>query len=161
MQLGIFVSYTVLLALNSADFCNHFRNVPSNVGFVALGTFMSVCGWWFLLFTAYIGYFFHEPTCVEEASTLEIRNVYRHIFAVMKLASVRRLAFVLLVTVDTAIARTCDEVVVAVCARGTHRIRHGDGVETHRQRLQTSRFGCVCVGESWGTRISYTSVFSV
>ena len=34
MQIGIFVSYTMLLAFNSADVANYFRSEPKQEGFV-------------------------------------------------------------------------------------------------------------------------------
>ena len=91
MQIGVFISFTLLLALNSADFSNSFRSTPSAEGFLSVSLFMQLSGWAYLLFTLYLAVAFKEPRCVEEDDSLEIRRVYKRIFAVVQLPSVKRL----------------------------------------------------------------------
>ena len=52
---GYFLSFTVFLALNSADFANkYFRSVPSDLPFVSLASYLKFWGLAFIAVTAYL-----------------------------------------------------------------------------------------------------------
>lgn len=61
LNFGYFLSFTVFLALNSADFANkHFRKVPLPYGFISLSGYLTFAGVIYLLVTSYVTFFTTE-----------------------------------------------------------------------------------------------------
>jgi len=65
---GFFLSFTVFLALNSADFCNKYlRSEPLPEGLISLSTYMKMWALVFLIVTFFLAFFKSErPTFREE-----------------------------------------------------------------------------------------------
>lgn len=83
---GHFMSYTVFLAFNSADFANKwFRTTPSDKGLMTLGGYLTFWGWAYLIVT--VGLIFLK----KEEKTRErdgIAEVYRIMWGILKLKNI-------------------------------------------------------------------------
>jgi hypothetical protein len=81
---GYFMSFTVFLAFNSAEFSNKYlRSVPQEVGVLGLGAYMRFWAIMYLVVTAYLVLYKKENNVNEEQ--LGIRGVYTTIWKICKL----------------------------------------------------------------------------
>lgn len=70
LNTGYFLSFTVFLALNSADFANkYFRSIPSELPFVTLAGYLK---FWGVSFVAVTAYLLSVPTEVRTVDWLEV-----------------------------------------------------------------------------------------
>ncbi|EYE96098.1 SD08430p [Aspergillus ruber CBS 135680] len=92
---GHFLSYTVFLAFNSADFANRwFRSTPSEGGLLSLGTYLNFWGWAYLIVTLCLAMLKKEDKTRERDS---IMHVYRSMWNVLKLKNVQTIILVHLI----------------------------------------------------------------
>lgn len=109
---GFFLSYTLFLALQSADFCNSFiRWEPQSKGMVELPSFMYFIGIVFMTVTTLIWWFKRERReeyCEEKSS---ISDGYWQLLGVLKLPNVQMYALAIL----TSKVSVCVYIVL-VCA---------------------------------------------
>ncbi|CAI4273523.1 AIC_G0004000.mRNA.1.CDS.1 [Saccharomyces cerevisiae] len=124
LNIGYFMSFTIFLSLNSSDFANkYFRNIPLDHGFISLGEYMKFSGMLYIVITIYIIFCTKEKPYVEylpkvepintsdggskpisieyddgdvvsTQNTSSIKYIYRCFIKVLKLKSVRSLAFI-------------------------------------------------------------------
>lgn len=93
---GYFISYTLLLAFNSPDFCNNYiRSVPQEKGIADLPTFLFHFGVVFILVTSGILWFKKEKK-EEHQSDGKISTGYMHLVRVLKLPAVQIYALAIL-----------------------------------------------------------------
>lgn len=92
---GHFLSYTVFLAFNSADFANRwFRSTPSDEGLLSLGTYLNVWGWAYLIVTLGLALLKKEERTRERDS---IMHVYKSMWDVLKLRNIQTIILVHLI----------------------------------------------------------------
>ncbi|GAT24019.1 acetyl coenzyme A transporter [Aspergillus luchuensis] len=92
---GHFLSYTVFLAFNSADFANRwFRAVPAEGGLLSLGTYLKFWGWAYLVVTTCLAVMKKEDRTHERDS---IMDVYRSMWNVLKLKNIHTIILVHLI----------------------------------------------------------------
>ncbi|SCU83885.1 LAME_0C07162g1_1 [Lachancea meyersii CBS 8951] len=117
LNTGYFLSFTIFLTFNSADFMNKYiRTVPLQHGIVSLSGFLKLAGLLYLVVTLYIALFTKEkPTKIPALPTKKsdekigdlidynydtnpahqsLANVYRSFFKVLKLPSVQSLMII-------------------------------------------------------------------
>ncbi|EPS37382.1 hypothetical protein H072_8912 [Dactylellina haptotyla CBS 200.50] len=84
---GQFLSFTVFLAFNSADFANRwFRTVPKDVGLMTLSGYLTFWGWSYLLVTIGLAVLKKE----ERTKTREgLVSVYKTMWGIMKLKNIQ------------------------------------------------------------------------
>ncbi|KAF3313085.1 hypothetical protein TWF173_006260 [Orbilia oligospora] len=84
---GQFLSFTVFLAFNSADFANRwFRSVPKDVGLMTLSSYLTFWGWSYLLVTIGLAVLKKE----ERTRTREgLVSVYKTMWGIMKLKNIQ------------------------------------------------------------------------
>eukprot|EP00743_Colponemidia_sp_Colp-15_P002687 GILK01002912.1.p1 GENE.GILK01002912.1~~GILK01002912.1.p1 ORF type:complete len:531 (+),score=102.87 GILK01002912.1:42-1634(+) len=94
---GYLLSFTVFLALHSADFCNKWiRTVPEPVGVLRLSDYMFVCGVAFVVVTVVVWVFKKEEPFQPADEDLTISVAYKKVGSVLKLTHVKSLMVVLL-----------------------------------------------------------------
>ncbi|PLB34852.1 SD08430p [Aspergillus candidus] len=92
---GHFLSYTVFLAFNSADFANRwFRAEPAEGGLLSLGGYLTFWGWMYLLVTVGLALLKKEDRSPERDS---IMDVYRSMWSVLKLKNIQTIILVHLI----------------------------------------------------------------
>ena len=92
---GQFLSYTVFLAFNSPDFANrYFRAVPSDVGVMTLGGYLTFWGWAYLAVTLAIAVLKREERTKEREGILK---VYRSMLGVLKLRNIQTIIVIHLI----------------------------------------------------------------
>ncbi|KAI5464203.1 acetyl-coenzyme A transporter 1 [Mariannaea sp. PMI_226] len=92
---GHFMSYTVFLAFNAADFANKwFRTVPSDEGLVSLGGYLRFWGWTYIIVTLSLGAFKREEKSHNEDG---VWDVYRIMWGILKLKNVQTIIIVHLI----------------------------------------------------------------
>ncbi|PYH93422.1 acetyl coenzyme A transporter [Aspergillus ellipticus CBS 707.79] len=92
---GHFLSYTVFLAFNSADFANRwFRAIPAEGGLLSLGTYLKFWGWAYIVVTSLLAVMKKEDRTHERDS---IMDVYRSMWNVLKLRHVHTIILVHLI----------------------------------------------------------------
>lgn len=92
---GQFLSYTVFLAFNSADFANKwFRDTPRNEGLLGLGGYLKFWGWMYLIITVGLAVFKKEERNRDKEG---IMSVYRTMWGVLKLKNIQTLIIVHLI----------------------------------------------------------------
>jgi MFS family permease len=92
---GQFLSYTVFLALNSADFANrYFRAAPLDHGLVSLGGYLTFWGWAYIAVTAGLALFKTEDRARNEDG---VWDVYRIMWGILRLRNVQAILAVHLV----------------------------------------------------------------
>ncbi|MCJ1359593.1 MAG: hypothetical protein MMC33_009595 [Icmadophila ericetorum] len=92
---GQFLSYTVFLAFNTPDFANHyFRAVPSDKGLMTLGGYLTFWGWAYLIVTIGLAILKKEEKTKERDGIVE---VYKSMFAVLKLKNIQSLIIIHLI----------------------------------------------------------------
>ncbi|KAJ6264209.1 hypothetical protein Dda_0352 [Drechslerella dactyloides] len=84
---GQFLSYTVFLAFNSADFANrYFRTVPKDVGLMTLSGYLTFWGWAYLVVTVGLAVLKKE----ERTRTRDgLVSVYKTMWGIMKLKNIQ------------------------------------------------------------------------
>ncbi|EXJ64382.1 hypothetical protein A1O7_00718 [Cladophialophora yegresii CBS 114405] len=93
---GSFLSYTVFLALQAPDFANRwFRVVPQEYGLLTLGGYMAFWGWVYLIVTVGLAVMKREDKSSEREGIME---VYRSMWAVLKLSNVQTIIIVHLIS---------------------------------------------------------------
>ncbi|KAI7863641.1 acetyl-coenzyme A transporter 1-domain-containing protein [Spinellus fusiger] len=112
LNTGYFLSFTVFLALNSAEFCNkYFRSVASDAGLVSLGDYMQFWAVMYLVVTAWLIFVTNETNASSEEDQMGVRGVYETILRICKLSHVRSFIMVLLLS---KIGFICHEAVTAL-----------------------------------------------
>ncbi|KAJ3278156.1 hypothetical protein HK104_002597 [Borealophlyctis nickersoniae] len=97
LNTGYFLSFTVFLALNSADFCNSYvRSVPAAEGLIPLGGYLKFWGFMFLVCDAWL-IFFKKEKLDETEAVEDIKTVYSTIWDVCQMPHMRQFMAVLLV----------------------------------------------------------------
>ncbi|EAU38502.1 hypothetical protein ATEG_01745 [Aspergillus terreus NIH2624] len=92
---GHFLSYTVFLAFNSADFANrYFRTTPAEGGLLSLGTYLTFWGWAYLIVTTALAVLKKEDRSQERDSILD---VYKSMWSVLKLKNIQTIILVHLI----------------------------------------------------------------
>lgn len=92
---GQFMSYTVFLALNAADFANKwFRAVPRDEGFISLGGYLTFWGWVYIIVTIGLGVLKREEKAENEDG---VWDVYRIMWGILKLKNVQTILIVHLI----------------------------------------------------------------
>ena len=70
MQIGYFLSFTIFLAFNSAEFCNaYIRRSPHVDGLLKLGPYMRFWGVVYVLISLWLLFFKHEEEEVQDAES--------------------------------------------------------------------------------------------
>ncbi|RKP10093.1 acetyl-coenzyme A transporter 1-domain-containing protein [Thamnocephalis sphaerospora] len=96
LNTGYFVSFTVFLAFNSAEFSNkYFRSVPSDIGMLPLGTYLYFWGCMYFLVTTLLIFFKREepPPASEK---MNIGESYETLWKMCKLPQMRHYIALLL-----------------------------------------------------------------
>lgn len=92
---GQFLSYTVFLAFNSADFANkYFRAVPIDEGLMSLGGYLKFWGWAYIAVTAGLALLKREERAHNEDG---IWDVYKIMWGVLKLKNIQTIIVVHLI----------------------------------------------------------------
>ncbi|RKK87064.1 Uncharacterized protein C21B10.09 [Fusarium oxysporum] len=92
---GHFMSYTVFLAFNAADFANKwFRAVPSDDGLLSLGGYLKFWGWSYIIVTVGLGLLKKEDKSQNEDG---VWDVYRIMWGILKLKNVQTIIIVHLI----------------------------------------------------------------
>lgn len=92
---GQFLSYTVFLAFNSADFANkYFRSVPIDEGLMSLGGYLKFWGWGYIAVTIGLALFKREERAHNEDG---VWDVYKIMWGVLKLKNVQTIIIVHLI----------------------------------------------------------------
>eukprot|EP00158_Paraphelidium_tribonemae_P004001 Partr_v1_DN26518_c0_g1_i2_m3566 putative solute carrier family 33 (acetyl-CoA transporter), member 1 len=95
LNTGYFLSFTVLLALQSAGFCNSYlRSVPKEVGIITLGSYVTFWSYAFFAVTLWLLLFKRERHAVVNET---IGKAYQDIWQVLRLPNMQSLVIVLLV----------------------------------------------------------------
>ncbi|EJS44675.1 YBR220C [Saccharomyces arboricola H-6] len=124
LNIGYFMSFTIFLSLNSSDFANkYFRKIPLDYGLISLGGYMKFAGALYVAITIYIIFCtkekpnvdylpkverakldngepkvlsieYDDGDVVSAQNTNSIKYIYRCFIKVLKLKSVRSLAFI-------------------------------------------------------------------
>lgn len=85
LNCGYFLSFTVFLSFNSAEFSNKYlRSIPQEEGVLQLGAYMRFWSIMYILITAYLVLFKTEKR-EEDEEELGIRGVYNTIWKICKL----------------------------------------------------------------------------
>ncbi|KAL0080342.1 acetyl-coenzyme A transporter 1-domain-containing protein [Phycomyces blakesleeanus] len=112
LNTGYFLSFTVFLALNSAEFSNKYlRSEPLDTGLVPLGAYMKFWGIMYFVVTAWLAFVTKENDVPSEDDQMGVRGVYETIIKICKLSNVRSFIAVLLVS---KIGFICHETVTAL-----------------------------------------------
>lgn len=92
---GHFLSYTVFLAFNSADFANRwFRTTPKDTGLLSLGTYLAFAGWAYIVVTVGLIFLKKEDRTKDRDG---IMDVYRSMWSVLKLKNIQMIIIVHLI----------------------------------------------------------------
>jgi MFS transporter, PAT family, solute carrier family 33 (acetyl-CoA transportor), member 1 len=92
---GQFLSYTVFLAFNSADFANkYFRAVPSEEGLMTLGGYLTFWGWAYIAVTIGLAFMKREEKTRNEDG---VWDVYKIMWGVLKLKNVQTIIIIHLI----------------------------------------------------------------
>ena len=92
---GQFLSYTVFLAFNSADFANRwFRSTPKEGGLLSLGTYLTFWGWAYLVVTLALAVMKREDRTKGRDSILD---VYKSMWSVLKLKNIQTIIIIHLI----------------------------------------------------------------
>ncbi|RIA90068.1 acetyl-coenzyme A transporter 1 [Glomus cerebriforme] len=97
LNTGYFLSFTVFLAFNSADFSNKYlRKVPSDDGFLSLGSYLTFWSFVYLFVTIWL-IFVKGEDATHSSDEMDIKTVYQTIWNICKMPHMRRFILVLLV----------------------------------------------------------------
>ncbi|KAG1403919.1 hypothetical protein G6F59_012706 [Rhizopus arrhizus] len=112
LNCGYFLSFTVFLSFNSAEFSNKYlRSVPQEYGVLGLGDYMRFWAFMYMLVTAYLIFYKKEREEKDEETQLGIRGVYSTIWKICKLAHMKSFIGVLLIA---KIGFICHEAVTSL-----------------------------------------------
>ncbi|CAO3683887.1 unnamed protein product [Umbelopsis vinacea] len=114
LNTGYFLSFTVFLALNSAEFSNKYLRSADNVsetGVMPLGTYMIFWSFMYLLITAWLLIVKTERPSSSDEDLLGIKGVYSTIWKICKLPHMKSFVAILLVA---KIGFICNEGVTAL-----------------------------------------------
>jgi PAT family acetyl-CoA transporter-like MFS transporter 1 len=93
---GQFMSYTVFLAFNSPDFANKwFRAIPSEVGVMTLGGYLTFWGWAYLLVTLGLAFMKKEERTKNDDG---VWDVYKVMWGVLKLKNIQTIIIIHLIS---------------------------------------------------------------
>ncbi|KAG8907559.1 AAA ATPase afg3 [Tulasnella sp. 403] len=99
LNTGYFLSFTVFLALNSADFANkYFRTTPSEIPLVSLGAYMKFWGFASFIVSFWLFIFKKEDPVSGDDDDLHLTRVYKSMWSVCKLKHVQMLCIIHLVS---------------------------------------------------------------
>ena len=95
---GFFISYTIFLAFNSAEFCNgYIRSIPQDTGMADLPSFLFFFGVVFIVVTSGVWFFKGEKAEeVHKQSDRAILTGYMHLLGVLRLPAVQTYALAIL-----------------------------------------------------------------
>ncbi|CEG65128.1 hypothetical protein RMATCC62417_01982 [Rhizopus microsporus] len=112
LNCGYFLSFTVFLSFNSAEFSNKYlRSIPKEYGVLGLGDYMRFWAVIYMLVTAYLVIYKKETDVKDEEAQLGIRGVYATIWKICKLPHMRSYIAVLLIA---KIGFICHEAVTSL-----------------------------------------------
>ncbi|QRW19026.1 MFS transporter, acetyl-coa transporter [Rhizoctonia solani] len=98
LNTGYFLSFTVFLAFNSADFANkYFRSVPSEIPLLSLGAYLQF--WGFACYAVTLGLliFKKEDPVAADDPDLNLKKVYEIMWSICKLKHVQSICIIHLV----------------------------------------------------------------
>lgn len=96
-QIGVALSFTLFLPLNSAEFCNNYlRSDPAAEGLVGLGQAMRFWAVGFFLVSIWL-LFFKTEVSTRLPDDLSITAAYRQMWKVLTLPSIKQLLFVYMI----------------------------------------------------------------
>ncbi|KAI9226758.1 MAG: acetyl-coenzyme A transporter 1-domain-containing protein [Piptocephalis tieghemiana] len=102
LNTGYFVSFTIFLALNSAEFCNKYLRwdgTEGTEGLFSLGGYMTFWGYVYLVVTGILVFFKSEGKESEDDSdSLNVRESYQTMVDLLKLPHLRSFVIVLLIS---------------------------------------------------------------
>ncbi|KAI9298685.1 hypothetical protein K502DRAFT_322658 [Neoconidiobolus thromboides FSU 785] len=97
LNTGYFMSFTIFLALNSAEFSNKFiRTVPSDVGVLSISSYLSFWAVVYVIVT-FILFFKHEEN-EKESDEMNVTETYKKMLEVLKLPQIQKLMVILLIS---------------------------------------------------------------
>lgn len=98
LHTGYFLSFTIFLALNSADFCNQYlRRVPAPTGMLEIAPFLRFWGILSILAACFVALVRREGgASLAQGAPTNLVGAYGTIYRILRLPNVRRLASVLL-----------------------------------------------------------------
>lgn len=97
---GFFASFTVFLALNSAEFCSKYLGMATTgagVGLITISSFLRFWGSVSILGTLAVAFMKRESMALQQFVPKDIVGAYSTIYRIMSLPNVRKLAIVLLI----------------------------------------------------------------
>lgn len=94
--LGFFLSFSILLALHSAEFCNAVFGYSGDAGLLSLSTYLYTWGWINIISSLFICYFKHEDNPPPTTDQLGFTLISRKLYAYIKLPAVQSLILILL-----------------------------------------------------------------
>lgn len=93
---GFFTSFTFLIALNNPDFCNaYIFTVPQSSGLIQISDYMFFWGVVFLFSSISILVFVTEAPYSGLLEEIEVKAIYKQVYQILQLSSVKWLVFVL------------------------------------------------------------------
>lgn len=98
LNAGYFMSFTIFLALNSAEFCNAWLRAPehaSSIGVLTLSAYCKFIAAAFFATTAYLALFFREPAVSDASAETSMAQVYAQIWHIAQLKPVRELSLIM------------------------------------------------------------------
>ncbi|KAG0332663.1 hypothetical protein BG004_001155 [Podila humilis] len=94
---GYFLSFTVFLAFNSAEFSNkYFRENPQDKGLVPLGGYLKFWSMLYFAITLWLVFLKKEERSQVDESTIDIKSVYKIIIRIIRLPHMKSFMIVLL-----------------------------------------------------------------
>ncbi|KAG0040436.1 hypothetical protein BGZ83_002532 [Gryganskiella cystojenkinii] len=97
LNTGYFLSFTVFLAFNSAEFSNkYFRTEPLEHGLVPLGGYLKFWAMMYLAITLWLVFMKKEDRPPAEEEDIDIKSVYKIILRIIKLPHMKSFMVVLL-----------------------------------------------------------------
>ncbi|KAI9183551.1 hypothetical protein H9P43_004469 [Blastocladiella emersonii ATCC 22665] len=111
INIGYFLSFTIFLAFNSAEFCNKYiRSVPSDAGLLQLGPYLGFWSLFYIGLTLWVAFFKDEGVDPDEHD-VTIKSTYQTIYSIVKLPHMIKFILVLLFA---KVAFICNEAVTAL-----------------------------------------------
>ncbi|ORZ36113.1 MFS general substrate transporter [Catenaria anguillulae PL171] len=111
INIGYFMSFTIFLAFNSAEFCNKYiRSVPSDLGLLQLGPYLGFWALFYIGLTLWVAFFKDEGVDPDEHD-VTIKSTYLTIMDIIKLPHMLKFIAVLLLA---KVAFICNESVTAL-----------------------------------------------
>ncbi|ONH66677.1 Acetyl-coenzyme A transporter 1 [Cyberlindnera fabianii] len=115
LNTGYFLSFTIFLAFNSSEFSNKYlRSTPQDTGVLSLNTYLTFCGYLYLIVTVLVTFLVHEEphhlrknkrsdsivdTANKSKNTLDsLKHVYASMFQVLRLPNIQAFIIILLIS---------------------------------------------------------------